>query len=112
MKGETNFFWINKKGLPLSADTCREYIKFVIYQITEKKLNIRLLRLNINSHYFDTGPHQPQEQAFWNYMMDHTPETEQDYYRLWETEAWSHQATVNSHPFLVCIYLFILYLYF
>lgn len=109
-KEETESFWINKKGTSLSTDTCREYIKEVIEKITKKKFNVRLLRLNINSHFFDEGPHDLQEQLWWNYLMDHAPETEREYYRVWETEKWSHEATTTPHPFLVlflitkCIY--------
>lgn len=102
LRVETNSFWINKKGLPLSTDTCREYVKEVIEKVTDKKLNIRLLRLNVNSHFFNSGPHDPQEQLWWNYLMDHSPETEREYYRVWEREKWGHEAIKHSHPFMVC----------
>jgi hypothetical protein len=96
-----NYFWINKKGNPLSAHSCREYIRNLIQEITKQDLTIRLLRLNINSHYFNSGPHDPQQQLWWNYLMDHAPETERDYYRVWETEKWGHQAATKPHPFMV-----------
>ena len=102
---DTNSFWINKKGWGFSCDTTREYIKELVEEIAEKKLNIRLLRLNINSHFFESGPHDPVLQLWWNYMMDHTAETEAQYYRIWEKEKWGHQATTQPHPFMVLFFL-------
>lgn len=107
MKEMTDAFWINSKGAPMSSDCCREYIKHVIEKTTQKKLTIRLLRLNINSHFFDSGPHNPQDQLWWNYLMDHSAETEREHYRVWETEKWSHDCT-GVHSFLVKCLLFFL----
>jgi hypothetical protein len=94
-------FWVNQKGGALSTEVCRKYIKDFIQEITNKDLNIRLLRLNINSHFHISGPHDPQQQLWWNYLMDHSPETEREYYRVWDTEKWSHQGAITPHPFMV-----------
>ena len=99
-------FWINTKGNPLSSDICRKYIKDLIQEITQKELNIRLLRLNINNHFFESGPHLPHNQLWWNILMDHSPETEREYYRVWETEKWSHESAINPHPFMVDFFFF------
>jgi hypothetical protein len=96
-----SFFWVNQKGGALSTEVCRKYIKEFIQEITNKELNIRLLRLNINSHFHNSGPHDPQQQLWWNYLMDHSPETEREYYRVWDTEKWSHQGATEPHPFMV-----------
>jgi len=100
MKQSTDAFWINSKGSALSGNTCREYIKSMTNRTTGKEINPRLMRLNINSHFFDAGPHDPQEQMDWNYSMNHSPQTEAEYYRLWASERDAHRKK-HGQPFLV-----------
>lgn len=107
-EGAENFFWVNTQGKPLSSTSCRKYIKDFLQQTCQKDMTIRLLRLNINSHFHDSGPHDPQQQLWWNYLMDHSPETERDYYRVWDTEKWSHAAAQDPHPFMVFLFSLLL----
>lgn len=95
-------FWINQRGRPLSADSCREYIRNLVARSTgATKMTIQKLRININANYYRSGPHTHQNRLWWNYMMDHTEETANQYYDIWEMEDWAHQAATNPHPSLV-----------
>ena len=94
-------FWVNSKGEPLSSESCRLYIRTFLSQIIGKDLTIRLLRLNLNALHHDEGPHDPQDQLWFDYCMDHTAATRQAYYIIWNTEAWAHKAAEKPHPFVV-----------
>ena len=90
---ETNAFWINKKGLPISDDTCRRNFVDLTQRMTDCPLHIRDLRLLLNSHYHQAGPHSASERKRFNHLLDHTEATAKEYCDIWEGEEGHRYAT-------------------
>jgi hypothetical protein len=97
---ETKSLWINKKGKAVSDETCRVYLKEVTSNLKQTPIATQKMRLCINHSHYEAGPHDPENNKTWNYMMDHSEETEKKYYQIWDKEKWCHQGTKNPHPFI------------
>lgn len=105
----TNAFWINRKGKPLSDNSCREIIRTLIMNWTGSNMTIRDIRLNNNANYWRSGPTSHEERLYWNYLMDHSAETANQYYEIWESEEWAHKGAEIPHPYVVTSILLLLF---